>query len=413
MKRTGLLMLSMIVVIAFSVSFVEAQPKSIKVGWSGPLTGPAAEIGQAKRQGATLAMEEWNAKGGIYVAEAQKKVPLEILFEDSQSKVEVGVSLGEKLLSRDKVNLLISDAFHSSISMAVMELAPKYNVPIMCGGTSDEISKKIAKDPARYKFFWKNIFGSTDEGKGVFNAYKDLIDQKLFVPKNKTVMVMGEDSDFSRAHATAIKDNFEKIGWSYLGMEAVQMGNTDFYPQLNKIKSTAPDILVLSFASLSSGAAAVRQFHEVGVKSSLITIYIPTLPEFIPQTGKASEYLLWLPQLWDDNRPNQKEFAEKFNNRFKQKSKVENVWGYEDINNVGYAVEKAASLNPDKIVDALSKLDRKSLWGRYVYDQTTHTLRTGPEYIALPVAQIAEGKDWVVLPNNLAQRKYVPQPWTK
>jgi len=42
-----------------------APPKSVKIGITAPLTGPAAEAGVALKQGFILAMEEWNAKGGV------------------------------------------------------------------------------------------------------------------------------------------------------------------------------------------------------------------------------------------------------------------------------------------------------------------------------------------------------------
>ncbi len=68
-----------------------APPKTIKIGITGPLTGPAAEAGVALKQGFILAMEEWNAKGGIMLKEFNKKIPVEVLIEDCQSKPEVGV----------------------------------------------------------------------------------------------------------------------------------------------------------------------------------------------------------------------------------------------------------------------------------------------------------------------------------
>jgi branched-chain amino acid transport system substrate-binding protein len=402
-----------VLVVILSVCVSLAQPKSIKLGWTGPLTGPAAESGVALKQGAMLALEEWNVKGGIQVAEYNKRIPVEILFEDCQSKPEIGVSLAEKLITRDKVHVLMSDAFHSSITMAVMELAPKYKIPIVSGGVSEEISKKVLKDPSRYKFFWKMIHGASAEARGIFYAYKELTDKKLFTPKTKTVAFIVEDSDFGRSHAAILKDMFEKDGWKVVALETVPMGHTDLYPQLNKLKSLSPEILVTSFASLPSGAALVKQFHEVGLKSSLSAIYYPMLPEFLPQVGKSAENLLWLPLQIDETIPKHKEFLEKMASRFKVQGNINNAQMYEMINYTFDCIERAGSLDPEKVVDAISKLDRKGLLGRAVFDQNKHEIRDGLDYIPLPVAQITGGRSSIVVPTSIATQKYVHPPWMK
>ena len=134
----------------------------MKIGITAPLTGPAAEAGVALKQGFIMAVEEWNAKGGVMLKEFNQKVPVEVLIEDCQSKPEVGVAIAEKLFTRDKVDVLLGDAFHSSVTMAIMELAPKYGKPIMSvEPVSEEIAKKVASNPKRYWNFWKGDWGST------------------------------------------------------------------------------------------------------------------------------------------------------------------------------------------------------------------------------------------------------------
>ena len=189
-------------------------PEEIRIGVTAPLTGPAAEAGVALKQGIILAVEEWNAKGGIAVKEAGKKLPIKVLIEDCQSKPEVGVSVGEKLITRDKVHMLLGDAFHSSVTMAVMELAPKYGLPVMSiEPVSVEIAKKIANDPKRYWSFWKGDWNSTAYANTIFSTYKYLLDQGLFKPKNKTVAFIVEDTDYGRSNAENASDLFAGIGW--------------------------------------------------------------------------------------------------------------------------------------------------------------------------------------------------------
>ena len=124
------LILVIIVVIAVGVGawwyytqlMVPKVPEVIKLGGSFPLTGPAAEAGIATLQGVMLAVEEWNAKGGIYLKEYGKRLKIEYIAEDCASKPEQGVAVCEKLITKDKVHMIAGgDAFHSSVTMAIME----------------------------------------------------------------------------------------------------------------------------------------------------------------------------------------------------------------------------------------------------------------------------------------------------
>jgi len=377
------------------------------------LTGPAAEAGVALKQGIILAVEEWNAKGGIYIKEAGKKLPIKVLIEDCQSKPEVGVSVGEKLITRDKVHMLLGDAFHSSVTMAVMELAPKYGLPVMSiEPVSVEIAKKVASNPERYWSFWKGDWNSTAYANTIFSTYKSLLGKGLLTPKNKTVAFIVEDTDYGRSNAEDASNLFAGIGWKTVGVETVALGYTDFYPQLTKFKAMGPDILVTVFTPLSSGVAYSKQFHEVGMKCSHFAIYYPLRPEYIPQAGKAADYLLWSPLIVDPvHIPSHKEFEAKIKKRWTVTLNNDHASGYDGINNALDAIQRAGSLEPKAIVEALSKLDLKGILGRYVFNQKTHAIRDGEDYVPVPAAQIQNGKHVLIWPPSLAFGTYQHPAW--
>ena len=412
----GILLLAITGLFVISTSICLAgAPKEIRIGVTAPLTGPAAEAGVALKQGMIMAVEEWNAKGGIQVKEAGKKLPVKILIEDCQSKPEIGVSVGEKLITRDKVHMLLGDAFHSSVTMAVMELAPKYGLPVMSvEPVSVEIAKKIANNPKRYWSFWKGDWNSTAYANTIFSTYKYLIDNNLLKPKTKTVAFIVEDTDYGRSNAENASELFKGIGWNTLATETVALGYTDFYPQLTKFKSLDPDILVTVFTPLSSGVAYAKQFHEVGMKCSHFAIYYPLRPEFVEQAGKAGESLLWSPLIVDPvNNPEHKAFGDKIEKRWKVTLTNDHGSGYDGVNNALDAIQRAGSLDPKAIVEALSKLDKKGVLGRYVFDQKTHTVKDGEEFLPVPAAQIKDGKSKVIWPVAMATRKYHAPAWLK
>lgn len=390
-----------------------AAPKEVRIGATAPLTGPAAESGVATKQGYITAIEEWKAKGGVYLKKYGKKLPIRIIIEDCQSKPEVGVSVGEKLITRDKVHFLMGDAIHSSVTMAVMELAPKYGIPLLSGQpVSTEIAKKVASNPDRYRTYWKGNWCSDALGKSLFHSYKYLMEKGLFKPKNKTIVFIVEDTDWGRSNAEVGGQLFTGIGWKQLTTETVALGYTDFYPQLTKLKAMDPDILVTSFTSLASGVAYTKQFHELGMKSSHFGIYYPTRPEYIPQAGKDSEFLPYIPFQFDPvNIPSHKKFGEKIKKRWGVSVTLDHAYGYDELNNALDAIERAGSLEPNAVVEALAKLDRRGILGRYFFDQKTHAILDGEDFLPVSAAQIQDGKKILFWPSAIAVGPYRKPPW--
>lgn len=410
---------SMVVLVAFALLVFPlsqglAQGENvIRIGMTTPLTGPAAEAGISLRQGAELAVEEINAAGGISIRGI--KYLIRLFVEDNESKPSVGLAAAEKLITRDKVRYLIGDAFHSSVTMAIMELAPKYRIPIVsCEPVSEEIANKVKADPKRYEFFWKADFGATAYAETVFETVKWLVDTKQFKPSSKTFFAIVEDTDYGRSNAKEASRRFAEIGWKTVGTETVPLGYTDFYPQLGKLREANADVLLSVFTSLSSGVALVKQFQELKIKALHMAIYYPIRPEFIQQAGPSSEGLLWTPLSFDPkNLAHQRAFAQKISRKFNVVANSDHAYGYDCINLAADTLKRAQSLWPPDVIKAVAATDYKGILGRFVFDQTNHQAKAGPDFLPVPTAQIQGSESRIIWPKRLAYAKYQPQPWLK
>ena len=96
----------------------------IKVGLIQPLSGPIAAAGSYITNGAKIAVERINAKGGVLGR------PLELVIEDNKSDPAETRNAAEKLIVRDKVPIIIG-AWGSSMTLAMMPLAAQHGVPIL------------------------------------------------------------------------------------------------------------------------------------------------------------------------------------------------------------------------------------------------------------------------------------------
>ena len=398
----------------FSASQSNAdRDRVIRIGMIAPLTGPTSESGIALRQGAEFAVNEINAAGGINLNGTA--YTLNLFVEDNEGKPEVGISAAERLISREKVHYLIGDAILSSVTMAIMELAPKYNIPIVSGeSVSEAIVEKVMADPEKYRYYWKMNFGSTAYAHTVFNTVTWLIDTGKFQPHKKRVFFIVEDTDYGRSNSKEAARLFEEVGWSTVATETVSMGHTEFYAQLNKLREADTDVLVSIFTPLSSGVALVKQFQELGVDALHIAIYYPSRPEFLQQVGEAAEGLLWTPLIFDpEHIDTHKGFATKIRKTYNVEPTLDHAYGYDAVYNAVDSIRRANSLEPNDIIRAVSTLDYKGVVGRYLFEESTHQVKAGPEFMPIPTAQIQKGRNLIVWPVQFATSEYRPQSWGK
>ncbi len=102
----------------------QAAAQTIKIGVNEPLTGPFAASGTYVVNGAKIAADEINAKGGVL----GKKI--ELVIEDNKSNPTEAAAVAEKLITADKVPVMMG-AWGSSLTLAVMPKLMEYKVPMV------------------------------------------------------------------------------------------------------------------------------------------------------------------------------------------------------------------------------------------------------------------------------------------
>ncbi len=388
---------------------VSAQAEELTIGVVGPLTGPAANSGIATLEGVMLAVEEANAAGGIVIG--GETLTIELISEDSQSRPEIGVSAAQKLMERDHADLVLGDLIHSSVAIAMMEVSDQYRRPIVSvQPVSSEISKKIATDPERYGLFWKGNFDSSAYAQAIFQTLDDLAASGKLGAENKTVAFLLEDTDNGQAHAQNTTKLFEEGGWEVVAVEMVPIEHTDYYPQLSKLRSLQPAAIVSALTASNSGIALARQYQEQAVEAIHFGIYYPSRPEFQEQTGDAREGMLWTPLLYDpENNADHAAFEAKVSARFEKSGTVDQAFGYCFVQGLLKAMATASDREPESLSKVIGAMDHACFFGRWKFDPQTHTALSGPDYLAVPTAQVQSGKNVAIWPPAAATADYAPR----
>ena len=115
----------------------------------------------------------------------------------------------------------------------------------------------------------------------------------------------------------------------------------------------------------------------------------------------------------DGRTLNTKAFADAIKKRWNVTVTSDHSSGYDGLINILDSIERAGSIDPKKVVEALSKLDYKGVMGRYVFDQSNHQIKAGEEFIPVPAAQIVDGKSQIVWPASMASAKFQLPAWLK
>ncbi|MGA2961075.1 MAG: ABC transporter substrate-binding protein [Candidatus Korobacteraceae bacterium] len=223
----------------------------IKVAILAPLSGPAPTFGISTRDGALMAIDEWNAKGGVL---GKKIVPI---VEDSQCTPDPAVNAANKVIDQDKVHYIIGE-YCSKASIPISEVAnAKHVIQITGGSTNPAVTVGGNGKVKDYVFraCFIDPFQGTVAAKFALNTLKV-----------KTAFVMFDQAnDYAKGLAEYFTKAFTAQGGKIVGTETYTAKDTDFSVILAKISATKPGIVYLpDYYNIVN--LAVKQAKEKGIK---------------------------------------------------------------------------------------------------------------------------------------------------
>jgi branched-chain amino acid transport system substrate-binding protein len=337
-----------------------ALADTIKIGVDEPLTGSVAASGNFVTDGAKLAAEAINAKGGVL---GQK---LELVIEDNKSTPSEAASAAEKLLSSGDVVAMMG-AWGSSFTLAVMPKLEEYSVPMVVETAS---SSKVtsAGNP------WIFRIAPTSEMEA--KSFAGMVSK--FGIKKADFLVSNDDWGLGAAGAFSkmLKAQGVTVGMT----ESMDPAAQDLSAQLAKIKASDADTLFVTtgFEQLS---LIFKQAKEQGLNRRIITTGGSQFPDLLAQQlGSAADnsyHILFFAPWFPDAAANPdvaKNYIKQWNDKGLDKAGLSDGFrGYDAISVIAAAIEKAGKADPTAIRDAMWKIDVKGVNGDIKFD------KVGPE----------------------------------
>ncbi len=205
--------------------------KEVKIAVLAPLSGPVPTFGVMTRDGALMAIEEWNAKGGVAGA---KIVPI---VEDSQCTPDPAVNAANKVIDQDGVKFIVGEVC-SKASIPISEIANAKGV-IEISPTSTGTAVTVDANGATKKYIFRACFIDPFQGKvGAKFAMDELGAKTAFV-------MLDQANDYVKGLAEEFIKNFEAAGGTVVGVESYTATDTDFSAILAKVADTKPDVVYL------------------------------------------------------------------------------------------------------------------------------------------------------------------------
>lgn len=351
----------------------------IKIGFITPVTGPVSYDGSMLLEGIKIIDKEISAQGGVLGR------PMNIVIEDGKGDPIESVSAAEKLMTRDKVTVLMG-AWASSASLAVMPIAEKYGVPFIVETSS---SPKIT-EPSSPGFKW------TFRPKSTAGIDGELVAAQLKDLKLTKLAFLSQNNDWGRSVAKSYSESAMKKGIPTVLSEFFTLGERNFNSFLTKIKASEATGLIIT-ASYDESLLINEQFHELRMKIPRMISSGLNAGKFIRLAGPGRLAPLESVYFVDYFAPAEgsasfNSFLKEYQNMFGKDKYPEHysVMAYVSTKIIRDAIAKAGGTDPEKIREVLENNVFDTLFGK---------LKFGREHQATPavfLTQIKNGKQVVV-----------------
>jgi len=410
-KRNWIVIIASLVAIGmlFGSQAVAAE-KILKIGILGPFTGPAAKTGEEFKGSVTMGLEKIDYKIGDY--------KIEPVWIDSQSDPAKATSAYAEAAERIGIQAGVLN-WHSSVAVAVMDVAAQYKVPHMFGFGATE---KWRGDPEKYNYW--GMKGWPVPAKlmaGYAETVNNAVENGTFKPQSKTIAIACEDTDWGHSAGGAIADEFKKRGWKVVSEDFFSIQQTDFYTLFGKYKSEKVGVLASTSTAAPVTSAFIKQSQEVGLKALIIVDGLGWSGDWYKLSGDASNLVLdMIPQLTTQAA---KDWAKTFESRFGMKpSPSAGGLSYDGINFFIKLLKRTYELygKLDKevihkvMVDEINtgKLTFSKADGAIIMNEYRTNMDVmpdpvvGPDAYFFPVIQYHKGKGYIVYPKDWAEMKF-------
>ena len=360
-RLIGLIVASAIVAaaIAFgSVSMAQEAPKSIKVGYVISLSGPqSAGAMTATVPNYRLWVDEINKAGGLMLKKYNKRIPIEVTEIDDRSNNEEMARLLERLITVDKVDIVLSP-WGTGPNLQAAPIFAKFGYPQMMGTAgSDKLEEFVQRFPT---MFWL-LAKPSEQIKGLVDTMADL---KAKGQIKDTVAVFVVQHPFGLEYSATLKPALASAGFKVVYETVYPFPPTDLSAQIKAAKTANPDTLIaVSYPPDTFMITEQAMLNDFNPKMKFLGVGV-AFPSYKAKFGDKIDGIFGLGG-WDPTGPGMKEYFER--HKAVNNGQEPDRWGspatYAGLQILQQAIERVGEIDRAKILDELKKSTFQTITG--------------------------------------------------
>jgi branched-chain amino acid transport system substrate-binding protein len=400
-KQWFFLLMTVVMVVFFLCSFTQAAPPAkdkIRVGWVTSLSGVnASSVPVTSGNVYTMWVEEVNARGGLYIKEYGKKLPLEVTKYDDKSDVGTMTKLLEKTIVEDKVDLIFSP-WDTAFLFASAPIANKHKM-VLLGGSGG--AKKLRKIVHKLPYFFAVLNFSETHMPAMAEVMKE-------VGVKKVAIIYIQDLHGIEYNEDALQE-LKKKGIQVAFSKSFPLDVKDLSPLVKEAKAANIDAL-LAFVYPPQAFLLTGQSMELGFDPKAMYMTVgPCLSQYRDTFGAKGIDGVMGAGAWSvKTSPGAKKFHDDYVKRWGFEPEG---WGsliyYSSLQFFGQAIEEAGTLNNTKIKDVMAKKTYDTAMGPMSFKGQYNTNHPGE------IGQWQNG-EWQVIdpgPKRTAKPIYPKPAW--
>ena len=372
-KKAIILALTAVLVMCFA-GVVRAESPA-DVGWVFPLTGPYGAYAEEMKRGVEMAVDEFNAKGGVLGQ------PIKVLIRDSELKADVALRRMKEFV--DSGVPIVGGNLSGGVSMVVNQWANKNKVLYM--STCHNNIGQGEADRGHYGF---------TSGLRSYTTGAALADY-AFDNLGKKWMVIAADYRWGHDQVAAFLVKSKEKGGEFLEAIYTPLGTRDFSAYVPKIMAQKPDFVVLAVFGADL-VAAVKQFNELGLTQITKLVLPKTAMPIMKECGSAYDSNIYGAVSWywklDEKYPNAKTFVDNYVKKYGRPPDADADSGYVGAWTLFKAMEIAGSkTDTEKIISALENMTWDLNQGPEKYRKCDHVRE---QTVVILQGKGDKAKDW-------------------
>ena len=337
------------------------------------ILGPMAFVqGENHWAGAEMARDEINKAGGISVGGKKRQVEILKIDTNEIQSVPDATNAIERAITRDKADFLIG-GFRSEAVLAMQEVAmDNKKLFLGVGAAHSKLGLNVEQNYERYKYWFRaSPTKDVDLAKTLFAVLGSVAGQirtdlKKEVPK---VAIFAEKAVWTEGLIKAAQANLPKMKMEVVGLWQPSDRATDLTAELSAIKRANADI-VFTIVSGPVGIVLGRQMGELQLPAIAWGINVEAQKDgFWQATAGKGNYVATLDTYAEvESTPKTIPFVKAFKARF-GKSPTYTAATYDAIFALKQVIEQTGTLDADKLIPAIEKMEYVGTGATVTYDQ--------------------------------------------